>query len=146
MNTPNFSALLQRFFVDRLVGQLGASPHTIAGYRGTFRLLLRFASEHFRRAPSDLRMEDLDAAFLGKFLDHLERNRGNCPRTRNTRLAAVRAFFRFVSLTEPALALHCQRVLAIPSKRYERGPVEFLSEEESAALVAAPDPGTWIGR
>jgi integrase len=50
------------------------------------------------------------------------------------------------SNSEPALALHCQRVLAIPSKRFERGPVEFLTEEETAALVAAPDPGSWIGR
>lgn len=146
MNRPNFSALLQRFFADRLVGQLGASPHTISAYRGTFRLLLRFAREQLGRAPSDLRVEDLDAAFLGKFLDHLERDRRNCPRTRNTRLAALRSFFRFVALSEPSLALDCQRVLAIPSKRYERGPVEFLLEEETNALVAAPDPGTWIGR
>lgn len=146
MNTPNFSALLQRFFIVRLVGQLGASPHTISGYRITFRLLLRFAADQLGRAPSNLRLEDLDAAFLGKFLEHLEHDRLNSPRTRNTRLAAVRAFFGFVALSEPALGFHCQRVLAIPSKRYERGPVEFLLEEEIAALIAAPDPRKWIGR
>ena len=84
--------------------------------------------------------------FLGQFLEHLELKRGNCTRTRNNRLAALHAFFQYVAISEPALALHCQRVLAIPSKRYERGPVEFLTEEETAALVAAPNPGTWIGR
>lgn len=146
MNTPSFSSLLQRFFTDRLLGQLGASSQTVASYRDSFRLLLRFAVERLRRAPSDLLIEQLDASFLGDFLEHLELVRGNCIRTRNSRLAALHAFFRYVALSEPALALHCQRVLAIPAKRYERGPVEFLDEQETAALVAAPDPGTWIGR
>jgi integrase/recombinase XerD len=146
MNTPSFPALLQRFFTDRLLGQLGASSHTVAGYRDTFRLLLRFAAERLKRSPSELRMEDLDASFLGKFLEHLEHDRGNGARTRNNRLSALHAFFRYVAIGEPALALHCQRVLAIPAKRYERGPVEFLTEEETVALVTAPDPGTWIGR
>lgn len=144
--TSSLPSLIQRFFTDRLLKQLGASPHTIAAYRDAFRLLLQFAAERLGRAPSELRTEDLDASFLGQFLDHLERNRGNCTRTRNNRLAAIHAFFQFVAISEPALALHCQRVLAIPSKRFERGPVEFLTEEETAALVAAPDPGTWIGR
>jgi len=143
---PSFQSLVQLFFTDRLQTQLGASPHTIAAYRDTFRLLLQFASERLRCTPSQLRMEDLDAPFLGKFLEHLERTRGNCARTRNNRLAAVHAFFRYVAVSEPALALHCQRVLAMPAKRFERRPVAFLTEEESDALVAAPDPTTWIGR
>jgi site-specific recombinase XerD len=146
MTATKFPCLLQRFFTDRLLGQLNASPHTVAGYRDTFRLLLHFAMDRLKRAPSDLRLEDLDAPFLGAFLDYLEHERGNCARTRNTRLAALHAFFRYVAFSEPAFALHCQRVLAIPSKRYERGPVEFLSEEEAAAIVAAPDPTRWIGR
>ena len=146
MNHPNFPSLLERFFTDRLLGQLGASSHTVASYRDSFRLLLRFAAERLQQAPSNLRIEQLDAPFLGEFLDHLELVRGNCIRTRNNRLAALHAFFQYVALNEPALALHCQRVLAIPTKRYERGPVEFLDEQESAALVAAPAPQTWIGR
>ena len=146
MSAASFPSLLQRFFTDRLLRQLGASPHTVAGYRDTFRLLLRFAAAHLGRAPSDLRLEELDASFLDQFLAHLELDRRNGTRTRNTRLGALRAFFRYVALMEPAHALHCQRVLAIPGKRYERGPVEFLSEEEAAALVAAPEPGRWIGR
>jgi site-specific recombinase XerD len=146
MNASSFSSLLQRFFTDRLLAQLGASPHTIAGYRDAFRLLLRFAAEHFGRAPSELRTEELDVSFLCKFLQHLELERCNCTRTRNNRLSALQGFFRYVSFSEPALALHCQRVLSIPAKRYERRPVEFLSEEEIAALVAAPDSERWIGR
>ncbi len=146
MTAANLPALLQRFFTDRLHSQLGASPHTVASYRDAFRLLLVFASERLDRAPSRLRVEDLDAALLGAFLAHLEHGRANTPKTRNTRLAALRAFFRFVAYAEPACSLQCQRVLAIPTKRHERRPVEFLTEEETAALVAAPDPATWIGR
>lgn len=146
MNTANLPALLQRFFTDRLLGQLGASPHTVACYRDAFRLLLRFAAERLRHTPSGLRVEDLDAALLSKFLDHIEQQRRCSARTRNARLSALHAFFRYVALEEPAYALHCQRVLAIPAKRYERRPVEFLTEEETTALIAAPDPTTWIGR
>jgi integrase/recombinase XerD len=146
MTPANLPALLQRFFTDRLCSQLGASPHTVASYRDTFRLLLVFTSERLGRAPSDLRVEDLDAALLGAFLDHLEHGRANTPKTRNTRLAALRAFFRFIAYAEPACSLQCQRILAIPTKRHERRSVEFLTEEETAALVAAPDPTTWIGR
>jgi integrase/recombinase XerD len=146
MSVSSFQSLLQRFFTDRLQTQLGASQYTIAAYRDTFRLLLQFASDRIKRGPSELRMDDLDTSFLGQFLEHLERDRGNCTRTRNNRLSAIHAFFQYVAISEPALALQCQRVLAIPSKRYERRPVEFLTEEETAALVAAPNPGTWIGR
>src|SRR5712692_8442255 len=145
MSASSFQSLMQRFFTDRLLKQLGASQYTVAAYRDAFRLLLQFASERLGRSPSELLMEDLDVPFLGQFLQHLELDRGNCTRTRNNRLAAIHAFFQYVAISEPALALR-QRVLAIPSKRYERGPVEFLTEEETAALVAAPNPGTWIGR
>jgi integrase/recombinase XerD len=146
MNTSSFASLLQRFFTDRLLGQLAASQQTVASYRDTFRLLLRYTAKHLGREPSEIRMEDLDTVFLGKFLEHLEHERNNTIRTRNTRLSALHAFFRYVAFNEPALALQCQRVLAIPAKRYDRAPVEFLTEEEGAALVAAPDLKTWIGR
>ena len=138
MSASGFQSLVQLFFTDRLRTQLGASPHTIAAYRDTFRLLLQFASKHLRRAPSQLRTEEIDAPFVGKFLEHLELTRGNGARTRNNRLAALHAFFRYVAVSEPGLALHCQRVLTIPSKRYDRGPVAFLAEEEAAALVQRP--------
>lgn len=93
-----------------------------------------------------MKIAELDAQFLGEFLDYLEHERGNSARTRNARLSALHAFFRYVALTEPAYALHCQRVLAIPSKRFERGIVEFLSQDEIGGLVDAPDPTSWIGR
>lgn len=146
MSASDFPALLQAFFTDRLLAQRQASPHTVAAYRNTFRLLLRFAAERLGRAPSHLLLSDLDATFLGKFLDYLERERGNSARSRNARLAALHAFFRYVAFTDPAHALLCQRILAIPSKRFERGIVEFLGEKEVDALLNAPDLATWIGR
>lgn len=146
MTTASFPFLIQHFFMGQLMGDLGASPHTVAGYRDTFRLLFRFAADRLGRAPSKLRVEEIDAEFVRKFLDYLEVERSNCTRTRNTRLAALHSFFRYVTLSEPALALHCQRVLAIPPKRYERRLLEFLTEEETAAIIAAPDLEIWIGR
>ncbi len=146
MISASFPALLQSFFTDRLLRQRHASPHTIAGYRDSFRLLLHFAVENLSKAPSDLLIEDLQAPFIGEFLQHLETDRCNSARTRNTRLAANHSFFRYVALTEPAHALVCQRVLAVPSKRFERKPIEFLNRAEIEALLAAPDPSTWTGR
>lgn len=139
-------ALVQSFFTDRLLRQRHASPHTIAGYRDSFLLLLRFATQRLGKAPSDLLIEDLDVSFIGAFLQHLETDRGNSARTRNVRLAAIHSFFRYVALTEPAHALVCQRVLAMPSKRFEKRPVAFLNRAEVEALLAAPDPSTWTGR
>lgn len=146
MTCASFQSLLQSFFLDRLLRQRRASAHTVAGYRDTFRLLLRFAAQRLGNAPSKLQTTELDAPFIGEFLDHIEKERGNSARTRNARLAAVHSFFRYVALTEPAHALLCQRVLAMPSKRHERKPIAFLTPEEIDALLAAPDPTTWVGR
>lgn len=146
MITSDFPALLQRFFSDRLHAQLGASPHTVSSYRDTFRLLLVFTAQRLGRPPSRLHLKDLDVPLLGAFLDQLEKDRDNSARTRNTRLSALRAFFRYVSFMEPAYAHQCQRILAIPSKRHQRRPVEFLTDDETKTLVAAPDTTTQIGR
>lgn len=142
----SFARLLQTFFTDRLFQQRRASPHTIASYRDTFRLLLHFANAHLGVAPSALTLQALNAQFICSFLDHVERQRGNSARTRNVRLAALHAFFRYVSLSEPAHVDHCSRILAIPSKRYERRPIAFLGRDEIDALLAAPDVTTWLGR
>ncbi len=144
--STNFPGLVQAFFTDRLLRQRRASPHTVAGYRDTFRLLLRFAAEQRRKTPSKLSLRDLDAPFIGDFLDHLEKERGNGARSRNTRLAAIHSFFHYLSFQEPAYADQCRRILAIPSKRYERRLIEYLGKEEIDALVAAPDKTTWRGR
>lgn len=145
MIAPPFPALLQHFFTDRLLQQRHASTHTIAGYRDTFRLLLRFAADRLGRAPSALTMDDLTPSFIAEFLDHLERARGNSNRTRNARLAAIHSFARYVAFSEPAHALLCQRLLAMPSRRYERKVVQFLTPAEIDALLATPNPSTWIG-
>jgi len=137
---------LQAFFTERLVRQRQASPHTIAAYRDTMRLLLRFAAEHTGKQPSRLEVDDLDAPLIGAFLDHLEHERGNSARTRNSRLAAIRSLFRFAALGHPEHAASIERVLAIPPKRYERALVTFLTEDEVDALLAAPDQATWTGR
>ena len=90
--TASFPSLLQSFFTDRLLRQRQASPHTVAGYRDSFRLLLKFAQERLHKGPSQLRIEDLDAPFVGLFLDHLESTRKNSARTRNVRLGAIHSF------------------------------------------------------
>jgi integrase/recombinase XerD len=137
---------LEAWFTDRLIRQRQASPHTIAAYRDTMRLLLGFAAGQLEKQPVQLEVADLDAPLIGAFLDHLERERGNGPRTRNTRLAAIRSLFRFAALRHPEHAHSIERVLAIPPKRFERNLVTFLTEEEVEALLGAPDRGTWTGR
>jgi site-specific recombinase XerD len=107
---------------------------------------LQFAKERLGKAPSNLRLEDLNASFIGDFLDDLETRRKNSARTRNIRLAAIHSFFQYVALEEPAHALLCQRILAMPTKRHERRPIEFLDREEIDALLAATDSSNWIGR
>lgn len=146
MSTASFPTLLQTFFTDRLLRQLRASAHTIAAYRDTFRLLLRYALERLRQPPTKLQLESLDAGFIASFLEHLESTRGNSVRTRNMRLAAIRSFFRYVAICEPAYALHCERILSMPDKRYDRRPVAFLSRTEVEALVDTPSKTTWTGR
>jgi site-specific recombinase XerD len=140
------ATVLQSFFTNRLLRQRQASPHTIAGYRDCFRLLLHFAKKRLGKMPSKLLIEDLDAPFVGLFLEYLQSVRKNSARTRNARLGAIHSFFQYVALEEPALALHCQRILAVPNKRHERRPIEFLNREEIDALLAVPNPSTWIGR
>jgi site-specific recombinase XerD len=138
--------LLEAFFTERLLRQRRASPHTIAAYRDTFRLLLAFAEKRIGKPPSALLLADLDASFVSAFLDHLETERANSCRTRNARLAALHSFFRFAACREPAHAALIQRVLAIPQKRFDRKIVRFLTRPEVEALLAAPDTTTWLGR
>lgn len=140
------AGLLQRFFTERLVRQQRVSPHTIASYRDAFRLLLRFAQERLGKEPSVLALDDLDASFVSAFLDHVEQHRRNTARTRNVRLAAIHAFCRHVAISEPAHLDRCRRILAIPVKRHERRPIAYLTGAEIAAVIAAPDVATWLGR
>jgi len=142
----DFPFLLQAFFSDRLMRQRQASIHTIASYRDTFRILLAFAEQRLKKAPSTIRLDDLDTLFIGTFLDHLEKERGNSARSRNVRLAAIHSFFRYVALHDPVHSALAQRVLAMPTKRYHRKQIQFLTRPEIDALIAAPDQKTWAGR
>lgn len=146
MSAATLPALVQRFFTDRLCVQMEASRHTVAGYRDTFRLLLRYASARHGKPPVKLTIEDIDADLVADFLAHTETARGNTARSRNTRLAAIRSFFRYVAMSDPTWLLHCQRILAMPNKRYVKRAVTFLDGDEIAALLAAPDRTTWAGR
>ena len=134
---------LEAFFTERLGRQLQASPHTVAAYRDTFRLLLRFASSRSGKEPSQLDFVDIDGEVVGAFLEH---ERHNTVVTRNARLAAIRSFFRFAAYYEPAHADLIARVLAIPEKRTRRTVVSFLTSAEVEALLHSPDRSTWHGR
>ena len=138
--------IMQAFFTDRLMSQLRASPHTIASYRDTMRLLLAFACQQRGKQPSQLDFTDLDAPAVGAFLTHLETTRRNGITTRNARLTAIHSLFRYASLHVPEHAGLISRVLAIPGKRHDHPTVCFLTREEISALLAAPDPATWAGR
>jgi site-specific recombinase XerD len=146
MTTTTLAPLLQAFFTDRLCQQQQVSPNTVAAYRDAFRLLLSFAQRRLGKAPSALLLSDLDAPLIGAFLDHLELERRNSPRTRNARLAAIHSFFRYIAIQEPDHAALIQRVLAMPQKRFDRNLVGFLTSPEVDALLSAPDRRTVLGR
>jgi integrase/recombinase XerD len=146
MKSAGFPALLESFFTERLIAQRRVSPHTIASYRDTFRLLLQFSRKRLRKPPSQLTLADLNAPLLGKFLDDLEAGRANGARSRNLRLTAIRSFFRYAALEAPEHSGLIQRVLAIPNKRQPRPLVDFLTRPEFEAVLAVPNRNTWLGR
>lgn len=137
---------VQTFFTERLITQRNASPCTVAAYRNTLRLLLRFAQERTGKQPCELDFQDLDASLIGAFLDHLEHERGNTVRTRNARLAAIHSLFRYASLRHPERAASIARILEIPAERPEPPLISYLDRDEIKALLAAPDRDTWRGR
>jgi len=132
---------LQAFFTDRLIGQLGASEHTIAAYRDTWRLLLTFTAARTGVRPARLDLADLDATLIAAFLDHLEHQRGNSVRTRNVRLAAIHSLFTFASFRHPEHAQVIARVLAIPAKRYDRTELTYAPPTASARRPTGGQPG-----
>lgn len=146
MKTYALSVYLQRFFTERLGAQMKASPNTVGSYRDTFRLLLRYAADRRKKEPTALHIADIDADLVADFLTDLEKTRGNAARSRNTRLAAIRSFFKYVAVNEPQLLHHCQRVLAMPAKRHVKRAIDYLDRDEIEAVIAAPDLATWHGR
>lgn len=142
----SFAPLLERFFTDRLMQQRQVSPHTVSSYRDTFRQFLKFAEQRLHKPPSRLNFEEIDAPLVVMFLDSLEKQQGLSIRSRNLRLTAIHSFFRYAAFETPAHSAQIQRVLAIPSKRFTRTLVQFLTRPEVDALLAAPDRHTWSGR
>src|SRR6202049_2843819 len=140
-HSVNFAALLEDFFTRRLIQQRQASR----SYRDTFRLFLKFVQQRLHKPPSRLNFEQLDAPLIVAFLEGLEKH-GLCVRSRNLRLTALHSFFRYAAFEAPAHSAQIQRVLAIPSKRFTRTLVQFLTRAEVDALLAAPDQRTWSGR
>ena len=145
MTDPTFAFMLQHFFLKRLMSQRNASPHTIASYRDTFRLLLEHVSKKTHTPPSSLAIEDLDVRAILDFLDHIETDRGNAPSSRNVRLAAIRSFFRSCAYLAPGSLGVIQKVLAIPMKKTACREVGFLSVDEMQAIIDAPALATWSG-
>lgn len=145
-SSRNLSSLLQQFFTEYLINQRKASQNTIASYRDCFCLLLRYAQQRFKKPPVALEISNLNAQFISDFLNHLEKDRGVCTRSRNQRLATIHSFFRYISLYAPEHIGLIQQVLAIPSKRYEKKMVKFLDRSEIDSLLEVPDRKTWIGR
>jgi integrase/recombinase XerD len=141
-----FPQLVQDFFLRRLIAQRGASARTVEAYRDAFELLLGFAEQRTGKPPSALSLADLDAPLVLDFLDYLETGRGNTARTRNARLAAIHSFMRYAAIRDPASLPITARVLAIPAKRFDRPVLGYLSREQVAAILAAPDRRTWSGR
>ncbi|MBW2263512.1 MAG: tyrosine-type recombinase/integrase [Deltaproteobacteria bacterium] len=144
---PNMLArALRGFFAEHLPGVRGASPHTVRSYRDAFALFLRFLAARCDRPVVELDLGDLDPDGLLAFLDHLETDRGNSTATRNSRLAAVHAFARYVGARDPEWIEACQRLLAVPFKRARAAAVEYLEGEEIRAMLEATDRRTAAGR
>ena len=135
-----------RFFTERLLMQLHATPKTVVTYRDAFLLFLRFASERTGRNAKELGVEDVDANLVERFLTFCEEERGNSARSNNTRLSAIRSFFRYVAESEPQLQPHCLAVLEIPGKPYKKRVGDYLTGEEMQALMNAPDCSSRLGR
>ena len=136
---------MEAFLREHLVRHRGASPHTCDSYAYSFQALFEFAAQKLNVAPSALRLEQLDAALISRFLEQLETSRGNGAATRNIRLAAIRSFFRFIQHREPGALDQVRRVLAIPFKKTDTRLVAYLRPEEMQALLDAPDPSTREG-
>ena len=141
-----FDQLVQDFFLRRLIDQRGASPRTVESYRDAFELLFGYIEQRLGKPPSALVLADLDVPMIVDFLEHLETVRHNCPRTRNARLAAIHSFMRYAAIRDPASLPIVTRVLAIPSKRFDRPVLGYLTKDQITAVLNAPDRTTWVGQ
>jgi site-specific recombinase XerD len=146
MTPTDFSLHLRAFLTDYLAGQRGLSPNTISGYRYAFILFLRYCSGIPKLRIERLCLDQIDTALVVDFLEHLERDRGCSPSTRNHRLAALHSFFRYVQTEVPERLAQCQRILAIPQRRLTHADPTYLSTNELATLLKQPNRSTKTGR
>ena len=135
---PSFATLVQQFFTEYLVAQRAVSPRTVACYRDALMLFLDFASRKLDRAPTALRLLDIQPELILKFLDHLEHDRHNAVRSRNLRLTALRAFLKFAGRRDLSSLHAVERALAVPMKRFERPMLGYLTREEMLAVMGQP--------
>lgn len=141
----SFPALVQEFFTEYVTNQRALSPRTVASYRDSFSLLLTFAEKRLGKPPTALRLADLNQELIVEFLDHLERERGNCVRSRNIRLAAIRSFLRFAAGRDIASLHLVEQALAVPMKRFERPMLGYLTREQMMAIIDVPAT-SWLGQ
>jgi len=141
----SFPALVQEFFTEYMTSQRALSPRTVASYRDSFSLLLAFAERRLGKPPTTLRLADLDHRLIAEFLDHLEQERGNCVRSRNIRLAAIRSFLRFAARRDVTSLHLVEQALAVPMKRYERPMLGYLTREQMLAIIDVPAT-SWLGQ
>ena len=140
---PNLlGATVRDYFTDHLPRLRGTSSHTIHSYRDSVVLLLRFLSTRSKRPVEELDLKDLDPAGILAFLSYLERERKNGVATRNVRLSAIHALFRFVASRNPEHLDLAQRVLGIPFKRAPQRAIDYLEREEIDAILKAIDRTT----
>src|SRR5712692_7022940 len=137
---------LRRFLVEYIVTERKLSRNTRTSYRDTFSLLLPFVSRKLRRPVDRLGVCDLTSRLVLEFLAHLEEDRGCSARTRNQRLAAIRAFARFIASTDPAHVEWCGHIRAIASKKSMTPPIGWLTRAEMEAMLAVLDRKTKRGR
>jgi integrase/recombinase XerD len=146
MKPTKLSAFLEAFFSIRLIQQKHVSPHTIVSFSKTFQLLFEYAERVLKKTPAELTLQDINAQFLSRFLDDLEKKRKITPRTRNLRLTALRSFFHFLAPQLPELSNLIAQVLAIPNKRFVRKLIDFLTDDEIDVLLNVPDQKKWMGK
>ena len=138
--TPMLAKFIKRFFSHYLPVQKGLTANTILAYRDAIKLLLCYGADTLNKSVEDLCVEEIDESLVLDSLDHLENRRGCTPRTRNARLAAIRALFGFIAREEPSLLLHCQRIRTIPLKRTQHKTVDYLEESQMQALLNGVEP------
>jgi site-specific recombinase XerD len=141
----SIAPLITGFLRDHMPRQRGYSPHSCEAYAHSFRLLVAFAAQRLRTRPSRLELEQIDAEMILAFLLHIERDRGNSPATRNLRLAAIKAFMRYVELQLPSALEQVAQINAIPGKRHDQKLIRHLSMNEVRAVLDAPELSTRSG-